>query len=126
MMPVPATRSTIRSTRKAAVCAHCEQCLNPDRTPADHLLTFPQPPTPLRLKSVPSVPPNCQSVSNCLALFITHVTTSTLKMEARHVPPKRRFIINPHSATSQKTAFFNCHSVHKSLQVVSNLYFADA
>jgi hypothetical protein len=25
----------------------------------------------------------------------------------RHVPPKRRFIINPHCATSQKTAFFS-------------------
>jgi hypothetical protein len=40
-----------------------------------------------------------------VTLFLAHVISFTLKMEV-HVPPKRRFIINPHGAVSQKTAFF--------------------
>jgi hypothetical protein len=52
------------------------------------------------------VPPNCsQSVSNLLTLFLACVIASTWRWR-RHVPPKRRFIINPHGVTSQKTAFF--------------------
>jgi hypothetical protein len=29
----------------------------------------------------------------------------------RHIPPKRRFLINPHGATSQKTAFYTLPSL---------------
>jgi hypothetical protein len=31
---------------------------------------------------------------------------AVLRVWRRHVPPKRRFIINPHGNTSQKTASF--------------------
>jgi hypothetical protein len=37
----------------------------------------------------------------------------------RHVPPKRRFILNPHGATSQNTAFFKVTAVKPSHSVFS-------
>jgi hypothetical protein len=49
---------------------------------------------------------NCsQSVGYCLTLFLLALFLLPWRWR-RHGPPKRRFIINPHVATSQKTAFF--------------------
>jgi hypothetical protein len=44
------------------------------------------------------------SVSYRLTFFLARVIYA-LKWR-RHIPPKRRFLINSHEATSQKTAFF--------------------
>jgi hypothetical protein len=47
-----------------------------------------------------------RSISHHLTLFFTRITSSNLGRWRRHVPLKRRFIMNPHTTTTQKTAFF--------------------
>jgi hypothetical protein len=41
----------------------------------------------------------------------------------QHVPPKRRFVINPHGATWQKTAFFKVYYVPQNESFADNAYW---
>jgi hypothetical protein len=56
---------------------------------------------------------------------LSHQSFSTLKMEAS-IPPKRRFIQNLHSATSQNTAFFNVKIVQTMLPHARLSIFTDS
>jgi uncharacterized repeat protein (TIGR01451 family) len=46
-------------------------------------------------------------------------------MMGRHVPPKRRFLQEPHGVTSQKTAFFIITAVNTSNLTLKNVVFWD-
>jgi hypothetical protein len=41
----------------------------------------------------------------------------------RYFPPKRRFILNPHDATSQKTAFFKCDVISSLFMMILTKFY---
>jgi hypothetical protein len=69
------------------------------------------------------MPPNCsQSVSYRLTLFLAPVISSTLKTEATRSSETSVFLIDPHGATCQKTAFFIVTAVKTSNSAIENYF----